>query len=602
MNKNTKNILFWKYKLNNYGMPDKIILLLFLLAILSTAAELIGIGVFLPLFELLKGGEFINNKDGIVYYFYTFFDFFGLELSLPILLISAFFLFLISKFFLYLVGYTNAYYLGKMVKNLRDDLLKLYLNSSPAYYDKVGMGDFINRSTVELPAAVSGVMAPLKFLVTIVTVIGSIIMLMLVSYELTTLTILISTFSLIYPYRWVKATTQAGRKNSHYNSTIVSFLLGRLGSPRLVRLTGMSKSEVKAYSKITEKQRNLTLAIHLLKARVNLVLEPVIIGISLMMLYIALTVFELDLSIIVLYLVIMIRLVPMVNQLLAQKQTINRSKGPINAMDNLLQDMKDHRLDDLVCKSSEKSLYNINKIHSIKFEKVSFTYAERTEYALNNIDLKLESPSLNAIVGPSGSGKSTLIDIVSGYRHKTNGSIFINDFNINDLDYDFLLSRVSFVPQEPQILDGTVEEHISYGKDNYSNDDLVNAAKLSGSYDFIKNLPEGFNTQLRENANNLSGGQKKRLDVARALFSKSSLLILDEPTGNLDSVSERNFTKIIQNIRDKSDTIIVIITHQLNTIYDADQILVVEKGEVTGTGKHSELVKSNKWYYEAIKD
>jgi ABC-type multidrug transport system fused ATPase/permease subunit len=202
---------------------------------------------------------------------------------------------------------------------------------------------------------------------------------------------------------------------------------------------------------------------------------------------------------------------------------------------------------------------------------------------------------LNAIVGPSGGGKSTLIDIISGYRKQTKGSVVINgkDNNASLLD-------VSFVPQEPQIFDGTVRSHILYG--GSSNDDsiLITAAKLSGAYEFINNLPDKFDTILKENASNLSGGQKQRLDLARALAKDSQLLILDEPTGNLDMLSERSFMKTIDNIRKETNKIIIIIAHRLNTIKNADQIIVLEDGVITGIGEHSELLVENLWYKDSI--
>ena len=159
--------MLWKKRLNKYGLPDKILLLLLSLSLLSTFAELAGLGMFLPVFEILKDGDFLNAgpKDGIIAYLFIFFDFLNIKPSLESLLIFTFLLFSISKLLLYLVGYTNAFYLGVLTKTARDNLLKSYLNCDSAYYDEVGIGSFINRSTVELPSAISGIMVPIKFIV-----------------------------------------------------------------------------------------------------------------------------------------------------------------------------------------------------------------------------------------------------------------------------------------------------------------------------------------------------------------------------------------------------------------------------------------------------
>jgi len=590
--------MLWKKRLNKYGLPDKILLLLLSLSLLSTFAELAGLGMFLPVFEILKDGDFLNAgpKDGIIAYLFIFFDFLNIKPSLESLLIFTFLLFSISKLLLYLVGYTNAFYLGVLTKTARDNLLKSYLNCDSAYYDEVGIGSFINRSTVELPSAISGIMVPIKFIVLSITALGSFVLLFFISYKLTLLSVFIVIISLVYPYRWVKATTGAGKKNSRYNSVLTSFLLDRLRSPRLVRLTGTSNSEGNAYSEITEKQRKLTLAIHLLKARVDLILEPAVVGASLMMLYVALSLLKLEFSMIMLYLIIMIRLVPIIRGLVNQKQSMNRCEGPIESMNSVLQDMEES-IKTFREYSSNNLSHKIVELDSIQLEEVSFTYKNKIKPALESINLRFNNSTLNAIVGPSGGGKSTLIDIISGYRKQTEGSVVINgkDNNASLLD-------VSFVPQEPQIFDGTVRSHILYGESSYDDSVLITAAKLSGAYEFINNLPDKFDTKLKENASNLSGGQKQRLDLARALAKDSQLLILDEPTGNLDMLSERSFMKTIDNIRNETNKIIVIIAHRLNTIKNADQIIVLEDGVITGIGEHSELLVENLWYKDSISE
>jgi len=585
----------WKRKLNKYGLPDKVLFLLLGLSLLSTFAELAGIGMFYPVFEVLKDSDFINDapKDGIITYLFILFKFLNIKLSLESLLIVTFLLFSVSKLFLYLVTYTNSFYLGLLIKRNRDGLLKAYLNCDSSYYDKISIGNFINQSTVELPVAINGIMIPIKFIVSSITALGSITLLILISYKLTILSIFIVLISLIYPYRWVEATTGVGKKNSQYNSVVVSFLLDRLKSPRLVRLTGTSGPENTMYGLITEKQRKLTLAIHLLKARVELILEPAIIGASLIILYIALSMLKLEFSVVMLYLIIVIRLLPIIRNLVNQKQSMNRSKGPIESMDLVLRDMEDSVKE--FQKYSTNLSKNIAELHKIQLKGISFTYKNKIKPALNDVNLIFNKSTLSAIVGPSGGGKSTLIDLISGYRKKTDGSLYVNG-----KDNNTLLLDVSFVPQEPQIFDGTIRSHILYGLVNYSDSVLVKAAKLSGAYEFIDDLPNKFDTKLRENASNLSGGQKQRLDLARALARNSQLLILDEPTGSLDMLAERSFMETINNIRNETDKIIIIIAHRLNTVIDADQIIVLENGKVTGVGRHSDLLSNNEWYSNAL--
>jgi len=173
-----------------------------------------------------------------------------------------------------------------------------------------------------------------------------------------------------------------------------------------------------------------------------------------------------------------------------------------------------------------------------------------------------------------------------------------DDNKIISSDFNSLLlsSLISYVPQEPQIFDGTIYSHISYGLLNPTIDQVKDAAILSGAYDFIKNLPDEFNTVLAENGSNFSGGQKKKIDLARALMKDAPILILDEPTSGLDLFSESDFINIMKSVRKNTNKIIIIISHQPRVVLDADQIIILEKGAVVDLGKHESLLLSNKWY------
>jgi len=180
---------------------------------------------------------------------------------------------------------------------------------------------------------------------------------------------------------------------------------------------------------------------------------------------------------------------------------------------------------------------------------------------------------------------------------------FFNDINVDRLNSEALMSLISYIPQVPQIFDGvTIYEHITYGRLNFTEDEVTNAAKLSGAYDFIKELPQGFDTVLSGSSSGLSGGQKQRLDLSRALLRDTPILILDEPTGNLDLISEKKLMLNIKKIRRETGKIIIIIAHRVYTIMDADQIIVLKDGEISGTGTHSELLLSNSWYRQAVSE
>lgn len=594
--------MIWIKRLNAYGMSNWIILLLFVLSFLSMLAQMAGLGIFLPIFEFIfqdSATQTVGNQSILLSYVNLLITSMNISVTLESLLIVAFIFYLISQIALFIIAYANAYFVLLMVKNIKNKFLKFYLDADSEYYDQVKIGDFINISTTELNRATVGVIAPIRLMVAIVSAFGSFVILLMLSYELTLYIILIILVMLPYPMILVSRTTKVGRKHTETSSIIVSFLLDRLRSPRLVRLSGTRKSEIREYSKITETQRSVGLKSRILKEKIGLTFEPAIIFSSLIVLYIAITYLGMSSSSVVLFMVITIRLVPIIRNILVQKQTINMAKGSIESIDSLLLDMKVNEKPDNFIESANDSYKDIKPIKNIQLKNVSYRYSNIDSEALSNISLTFDRGTLNAIIGPSGSGKSTLIDIISTYRKPNNGTLFFGrtistDFQINNL--------ISYVPQQPQIFDGQIIDHISYGMPNKSSPDSIDAAKLSGAHDFIMDLENKYQTVLNNNGDNLSGGQRYRVDMARALLSDAPILILDEPTSALDYESKDSFVETLKKIKKETDKIVIVITHNFSIMPVFDSIVLLEDGKMTAQSTHVELINISSWYANGIKD
>jgi len=331
----------------------------------------------------------------------------------------------------------------------------------------------------------------------------------------------------------------------------------------------------------------------LLKAKTIVVMDPAVIGLSLIFLYFAHTTLQLQIEIIGIYLVIALRLMPVVQSMIVQFQAIQSSLGSIDILEDHINEMKKFKEQD----TGTNNLNMLNKL--VLFNNVSYRYLEAKDYALKNVTLEFNTNELIAIVGPSGSGKSTLIDLLPRLRTPTSGYIHIDDIDIKDYTLKSLRKLISYAPQFPQIFYGTVRQHILYGKIDASDEEVQKAAHLSGAEDFINSLPQKYDTLLGKDAVKLSGGQRQRLDLARALVKKAPILILDEPTSNLDAESEDVFKKVIAKIQKETNTTIIIVAHGLASISDADKIVVLNKGEVESCGSHIELLNENGWYSKA---
>ena len=229
----------------------------------------------------------------------------------------------------------------------------------------------------------------------------------------------------------------------------------------------------------------------------------------------------------------------------------------------------------------------------VEFKDITFSYKEG-QPALQHISLKAEPGQMIALVGPSGSGKSTIANLIPRFYDVDSGTITIDGHDIRQVTADSLREQIGLVPQETMLFSTTVMENIRYGRLDATDEEVVEAARAANAEEFIKDLPEGYDTKLGERGLNLSGGQRQRLAIARAILKNPRVLILDEATSALDTESE----KIVQDALDKLmvGRTSFVIAHRLSTIFNADQIFVVENGHLREHGTHEELLAAGGLY------
>ena len=243
---------------------------------------------------------------------------------------------------------------------------------------------------------------------------------------------------------------------------------------------------------------------------------------------------------------------------------------------------------------NEKSNNLIVRKGNIKFEDVTFVYKNSSNKVLQSINLEILGGKMNALVGHSGAGKSTILNLIPRFFNCNEGNILIDDQSIYDLTVNSLRKNISLVSQDTTLFDDTIRNNIAYANINATDGEIFDAAKKAEANDFIEKLPNKYETQIGENGVKLSGGEKQRLSIARAILKKTPIVLLDEATSSLDAETEDKIQKGLSYLTKNKTTL--VIAHRLSTILNSEKIFVLDKGQVVDQGTHAELLKNSNIY------
>jgi ABC-type multidrug transport system fused ATPase/permease subunit len=587
----------WYERSLGLGLKIRSILFLIILSLIATVTEIFGVGMFLPIFQFMGANGNIDNllaSSSLWIYIVHFFNLINVELSLGLLLIMAFIFFSIRQLFNFFRIVFRSMISQNLTRELRGLLFDKYMNAKTEFQDRTTLGAFVNIVTTEVDHAILGIMAPLELVVLCLIALSYSVVLFFLSWEMTLISLIVFLIASYLPRIWIREGAKVGRKLVDANTLLSSFLIGRVKSPRLPRLSRTENIEKNEFKKLTLSQCNRAIDNAVLAAKTEVSVEPFVIAISLGFLFFAYTELKLNIEIIGLYLLIILRVMPVIKGIISQWHAVQRWIGSIEIVEKKLAILELNKEVNL----GKKELTNFE---NISFKNVSYSYPETNLKAIDRVSFEISARSITAIVGPSGSGKSTLIDLIPRLRIANSGEILIDDHNIKQYTSDSLRKTISYVSQGTQIFDGEVIQHIRYGKQNASLDEVHSAAKLSGAYEFIKSMPQGFETRINDGGIDLSGGERQRLDIARAIIGGSKILILDEPTSGLDSDSKRLFNESITTIQKNKPVTIIIVTHDLSSIKNADNIIVLKDGILHEEGNHKKLLLNDRWYASALK-
>ncbi|UQZ33940.1 multidrug ABC transporter ATP-binding protein [Paenibacillus sp. PK3_47] len=234
----------------------------------------------------------------------------------------------------------------------------------------------------------------------------------------------------------------------------------------------------------------------------------------------------------------------------------------------------------------------------VEFENVSFSYPGAEQPALSGISFSARPGEVTAIIGGTGSGKSTLLSMIPRFYDVVEGAVRVDGVDVRDMTQEELRSKIGYIPQKAVLFTGTINDNIRYGKEDATDEEIIHAAKVAQAYDFVSAMKEGFNSGIAQGGNNVSGGQKQRLSIARALVRKPEVYLFDDSFSALDFKTDARLRAALKE--ETTESTVLIVAQRVSTVMDADRIIVLDEGRIAGIGNHRELLENSEVYREIV--
>ncbi|MFD1294331.1 ABC transporter ATP-binding protein [Lutibacter holmesii] len=519
----------------------------------------------------------------------------GIDKALLFICILSFSLFFFKNLFRYLASFVLVFLRNGVVKDLRDSLYKKIVELPLSYFSEKKKGDIIARMTSDIQEVEVSFLTSLETVVREpLTIILTLISMFAISAKLTLFVFIllpVSGFIISAVGKRLKANSLLAQQET---GNFLSFIEETLTGLRVIKGFNAEDKIEKKFTDSTTKFRNLMTSVLHRKTLASPMSE------------------FLGSATIIAILWFGGRLVLGENSDMKPQEffgyiglfylVLNPAKAISTAFYNI---QKGNASAERILKVLETENTIIDKPNapeketfekSISFENISFKYKD--EYVLDNFSLTIEKGKTVALVGQSGSGKSTLANLITRFYDVNKGAIKIDDVNIKDITQKSLRGLMGIVTQDSILFNDTIKNNICLGVTKASDEEVLEASKIANAYEFIKDLPQQFETNIGDSGNTLSGGQKQRLSIARAVLKNPPIMVLDEATSALDTESEQLVQKALEEMTKNRTSL--VIAHRLSTIQKADLIVVMKKGKIVEQGKHEDLLAQKGEYFKLV--
>jgi len=463
---------------------------------------------------------------------------------------------------------------------------------SLAYHDHKQTGDLISRVTSDIDAIQSFITTGLlSTLINVITLVGMVTVMFYINWRFTLIALSVAPvlFMIVYTYtRRIKKASRAVRKKE---GEIVSVIEEVLGSIRVVKAFAREDYELRRLEEESLEGVEINLRARGLKAKLTPIVQIIVaVGTCLVLWFGTRMVLSTTLSAgsLIVFILYLGKMYKPMQELSKMTDAYSKAAVGYERIQEVLQTDKE-------VKDLPRSRPAPRFRGQIEFEHVHFYYTQDTPI-LKDVSFKVEAGQVAALVGPTGAGKTTIISLIPRFYDPISGTVKIDGTDIKEFRQKSLRQQISFVLQETVLFHAPVWQNIAYGKPEATRGEILKAAELANASEFVEKLPDGYNTVVGERGMTLSGGQRQRIAIARAIIRNTPILILDEPTSDLDASSEKLVFEALDRLMEGKTTI--VIAHRLSTVRKADVIFVVKDGDIVETGKHDDLLQRGGLYSE----
>ena len=484
--------------------------------------------------------------------------------------------------------FTNAlsnHSIEKMRKDAFGKISKLPLK----FFDGHSHGDIISRLTNDIDAVSEGLLQGITQLFSgIVTVVGSLVLMFLLDWRITLCVIVITIICIFVSKAIATNSGKMFRLQAQTIGELNGYVSETVGNLKVVKAFGYEDKSSEVFGEINSRLYDCGQKAQFYSSLVNPTTRYInnLAYISVGVLGgLAALAGHLSVGIISSFLIYATQFARPINDMtsiLTQLQSAQAAAARIFALGEIEPETPDEDRPELEVKNGE-----------VMFKDVDFSYNKDKEL-IKDLNIAAKPGQRVAIVGPTGAGKTTIVNLLMNFYGVDKGTIFVDGQAIDSVQRDSLRKNFGMVLQDTWLFAGTVKENIAYGKEGATDEEIINAAKAASAHGFIKRLPNGYDTMITEDGGNLSSGQKQLLTIARAMLSDPKILILDEATSNVDTMTEQRIQKAFLKMMEGRTSF--IIAHRLSTIREADLILVMDKGRIIEQGTHNELIAKNGFY------